>query len=231
MKLSRWLFLLIFVLLFFLIGGAFYTVSQINSDSEYAGSAPSFPSPMNFLQSPSFHLRHHEGEHAHRYVQLLLKQNTYRHWIVGWGLNMDFPVSDWNSAYDFGTGMNVEVAYALTKSWVMGIGMTFMNYSGSFYGIPLTDQDMDLHLLTRVMWGKGGIEPYVTAQAGGIWQTSTALGQTAQEVSPTVGLGAGVELGVDETFDLYCEALFDLIMGIQGTAWDIPISTGVRLKI
>ena len=239
MRLSRWLLSSISIFLFLCAGGTAYAISQTVSDSEDESLDSVVQSPVTLLESPYFHLRHHEG--AHVLVQPVqpqpeiyfdLKMRTeYRNWFIGMGIGMDFPSSGWNPAYNFGTGSNMEIAYGFIKGWVMGVGMTFMNYSGSVYEIPLTDRDINLHWLTRISCGSGGIDPYFTAQAGEAWQTSTVYGKSVREMNPAMGVGAGVEFGLDSRFDLYGEGLLDFILNPQGTALDIPFSTGIRLKL
>lgn len=237
MVLSRWLFLFVLFFLFLFVDRTVYAISQTDPDTEDTSTDPAVQSPVTLLGSPYFHLRHHDGEQTHKnipppetYFDLKMK-TSYRNWVIGLGIDMDFPAVGWNPVYNFGTGSNMEVAYAFNKGWVMGVGMTFMNYSGSFYQAPLTDQDMNLHWLTRIGFSSGGIDPYLAIQAGEVWQKSTVSGDSVTQANPAMGMGAGIEFGLDSTFDLYGEGLFTFIFNSQGVALDIPFSTGVRLKL
>ena len=224
----RWLLVLLLLLL--LLGGVGYFLATLPGLED---GTPFSQAPLALLESPTYRLRHHERPRppAVKPLPWRTREDGFRHWIFSAMVNLSFPMSGWNSNYAVGTGEDLEVGYALDRHWTMGLGMSFLNFSGSYFGIPLSNKATQVNLLARYFWGNGGIQPYLAAQAGGAWQVSTAIGTSVENFNPSGGFGGGVELGLDEATAFYGESLFNFIFLPKGAAWEVPISTGLRFKL
>lgn len=154
-----------------------------------------------------------------------------RLFIIGLGGGLDWPFSGWNKSYSLGTGGSVEVGYAFFKDLEFGLNLEYFSYSGSFFGQPLSDQDLRAHLWGRYLWGQWPIRPYVTVEAGQLWETFQVGTNSLQNEYPTGGVGGGMELGLDQDTDLYGQALFNFLFSPGTTAIDIPFTTGLRFKL
>lgn len=154
-----------------------------------------------------------------------------RLFIIGLGAGLDWPFSGWNPSYSLGTGGSVELGYAFFKDLEFGLDANLFSYTGSFFGQPLKDQDLRVHFWGRYLWGKWPIRPYVTAEAGELWESFQVGGSSAQSEFPTGAVGGGMELGLDENTDLYGQALFNFLFSPGTTAVDIPFTTGLRFKL
>jgi hypothetical protein len=151
--------------------------------------------------------------------------------IIGLGAGLDWPFSGWNPSYSLGTGGSLEVGYAFFKDLEFGVNADYFSYSGSFFGTPLTDQDLRVHFWGRYFWGQWPIRPYLTAEGGEVWESFQVGGNSLHSQYPTGGLGGGMELGLDKGVDLYVQALFSFLFSPGVTAIDIPFTTGLRFKL
>lgn len=154
-----------------------------------------------------------------------------RLWIIGLGAGLDWPFSGWNPSYSLGTGGSLELGYAFFKDLEFGLNADFFSYSGSFFGQPLADQDLRVHFWGRYLWGKWPVRPYLTAEAGELWEFFQVGGSSLQSQYPTAAFGGGMELGLNPEMDLYGQALLDFLFSPGVLAVDIPFTTGLRFKL
>lgn len=205
---------------------------RVWADGNTGSSADQSP-----LESPDYRLRHHEHEKAHKTptpapIPVTPTPTPFPRLIVGGGVGMAWPFSGWNSTYSSGTGFSADIGFAIDHQWVVGLGLSSFNFSGSIYGVPLSYQDVRGNVMVRYFLTPAKIHPYLTLRAGEIWQTATAENQSIKSYFPELNVGAGVELDLDYWASLYAEATCDMIfISSNDYATDIPLVLGLRLKI
>jgi Outer membrane protein beta-barrel domain len=140
---------------------------------------------------------------------------------VGLGTGADLPGDNWNSDYYLAGVADVFGGYQVDKNWAAQLEVEEEFFTGG--GTSL----YDLRVLAEAKYAFGGegLQPYLLAGPGVVFQTLSPTGDSTANFD-ALG-GAGVQFDLAPRTHLFLEAQGNFILSRTTTFLDVPVSAGL----
>jgi hypothetical protein len=142
-------------------------------------------------------------------------------WYFGFGTGVDLPGSNWGTDYLAGGGGQGFLGYRLCKDWAAQLDMEQWYFMGGANALNNLRALVEL----KYTFGGKGLQPYILAGAGTVFQTSYPSGCNTANFDALGGVGIQADLGGQSHF--YLEAKYNFILPQSGSFNDVPITAGV----
>ena len=151
--------------------------------------------------------------------------DTASPWYVGLGGTLDFGTSNWFSDFNSGIGPSELVGVHLGGPWALQANLDQLFYSGGLYNFS----GYRGLVLLKYTYVDHGLQHYLLAGPGLIYQTLNPTNQSTVNFDMTFGLG--FQLNLSRGLDAYLEAKYNGIFSSSLSFGDIPITAGILLDI
>lgn len=142
-------------------------------------------------------------------------------WYLGFGTGVDLPGSNWNSDYFAGGGAQAFLGYRLDKDWAAQLDLEPWYFMGGADAL----NNLRTLLELKYTFGGQGLQPYLLAGAGMVFQTIYPTGDNTSNFDALAGVG--VQVGLGGQSHLFLETKFNFILPQNGSYNDVPITAGV----
>ncbi len=152
-------------------------------------------------------------------------------WSLSLAGGLDFPVSNWQPAYNLGFGGQAGVRYELDKTWALELGLEDFYFSGQNVLGSASDNELRVLPMIQYAFTQQGIRPYLLAGAGPDVEFFTSSLGGGSDFNFDAVVGAGVDVPLNPQAILFAEAKCNFVFagGITGT--DMPLLAGIRLDL
>ncbi len=142
-------------------------------------------------------------------------------WYLGFGTGVDLPGSNWDTDFQAGGGAQAFLGYRLGKDWAAQLDVEQWYFMGGANAL----NNLRALLELKYTFGGKGLQPYIVAGAGTVFQSIYPSGDNTANFDALGGLGIQADLGGQSHF--YLEAKYNFIMPQSGSYNDVPITAGV----